>query len=135
VSEPYGEPAPPGRLRRALPHSRRGRLQLIPALVLVLMGSGLGTWAADTWPWPKDRYCWGAWEEDSGPEFLGDEAFGEGDDGSRTSEETAPTRERPAGSCEVAIASAYKDSQGGEKVTIDQRVSVECGSAPAARHG
>ncbi|MGW7075212.1 hypothetical protein [Streptomyces sp. NPDC054866] len=132
MSEKDEAPAAPGRLRRALPHSRRGRLLLISALVLALAGTGLGTWAADTWPWPKDRYCWGAWEADSGPEFLGDEAFGDDDDGSRTAKEAAPTRERPTGSCEIAIDSDYKSSYDGDKVSVDQRVSVEYGPVPKA---
>lgn len=132
MSETDEAPAAPGRLRRALPNSRRGRLSLISALVLALAGTGLGTWAADTWPWPKDRYCWGAWEEDSGPDFLGDEAFGDDDDGSRTGKETAPTRERPTGSCEVAIASDYKSSYDGDKVSTDQQVTVEYGPVPKA---
>ncbi len=45
--------AEPGRPRRWLP---RGRLLPASALVLVLAGTGLGTRAADTWPWPEDRY-------------------------------------------------------------------------------
>lgn len=132
MSETDEAPAAPGRLRRALPHSRRGRLSLITALVLALAGTGLGTWAADTWPWPKDRYCWGAWEKDSGPDFLGDEAFGDDDDGSRTSKETAPTRERPTGRCEVAIAGDYKSGYDGDKGSTDQQVSVEYGPVPKA---
>ncbi|QKW10565.1 hypothetical protein HUT18_00665 [Streptomyces sp. NA04227] len=119
-------------MRRALPRSRRGWSWLISVLVLVLAGTGLGTWAADTWPWPKDRYCWGAWEEDSGPDFLGDEAFGDDRDGSRTGKETAPTRERPIGSCEVVIASDYKSSYDGDKVSSRQQVSVEYGPVPKA---
>ncbi|MBL1083465.1 hypothetical protein JK359_16035 [Streptomyces actinomycinicus] len=99
-------------------------------MILVLAGTGLGTWAADAWPWPKDRYCWGAWEEGSGPAFLGDEAFGDDDDGSRTGQETAPTRERPTGRCEVVIASDYKSSYDGDKVSTEQRVSVEYGPVP-----
>ncbi|MFH0518812.1 hypothetical protein ACHBTE_16770 [Streptomyces sp. M41] len=132
MSEKDEAPTAPGRLRRALPQSRRGRLSLTCALVLALAGTGLGTWVADTWPWPKDRYCWGAWEEDSGPEFLGDKAFGNDDDGSRTSRETAPTRERPTGRCEVAIAGDYESSYDGDKVSIDQQVSVEYGPVPKA---
>ncbi|MDO0914603.1 hypothetical protein QQM39_28350 [Streptomyces sp. DT2A-34] len=132
MSETDEAPSAPGRLRRVLPTSRRGRLSLISALVLALAGTGLGTWAAHTWPWPKERYCWGAWEEDSGPEFLGDEAFGDDNDGSRTSEEMAPTRERPTGSCEVSIAGDYKSSYDGDKVSIRQQVSVEYGPVPKA---
>ncbi|GGW55710.1 hypothetical protein GCM10010503_36010 [Streptomyces lucensis JCM 4490] len=131
MSETDGAPAAPGRLRRALPHSRRGRLLLMSALVLVLAGTGFATWTADTWPWPKNHYCWGAWEEDSGPGFLGDEAFGDDDDGSRTDRETAPTRERPTGRCEIVIAGEY-ESHDGDKVSIDQQVSVEYGPVPKA---
>ncbi|MFE6286600.1 hypothetical protein [Streptomyces sp. NPDC057877] len=127
MSETDVVPAAPGRLRRVLPRGRRGRLVLAAALVFVLAGTGLGTWAADTWPWPKDRYCWGAWEEDSGPGFLGD-----GDDGSRTGRETAPTRERPTGSCEVAITRDDRSGYDGGKVSIDQKVAVEYGPVPEA---
>ena len=120
----------PGRLCRALPATRPGRLLLISALVLAVGGTGLGTWVAGTWPWPNDRHCWGAWEEGSGPEILGDATFGE-DGGSRSSEETAPTRERPVGSCELTIAGGHKSVMGGE-MPIDQRVTVEYGPVPKA---
>ncbi|MFF6980200.1 hypothetical protein ACFZAV_21240 [Streptomyces sp. NPDC008343] len=132
MSETDEAPAATSWLRQTLPHSRRGRLTLISALVLAVGGTGLGTWAADTWPWPKDRYCWGAWEQDSGPDFLGNEAFGDEDDGSRGSKETAPTREHPTGRCEVTIASDYKSSYDGDKVSTDQQVSVEYGPVPKA---
>ncbi|MET9152985.1 hypothetical protein ABZX82_17185 [Streptomyces griseoflavus] len=120
------EPAEPGRPRRGLPRGRRGRLLLASALVLVLAGTGLGTWAADTWPWPEDRYCWGAWEEDSGPGFLGD------DDLSRTGQETAPTREHPSGSCEITLTDAYTSRHDGDEVTVNQTVTVEYGPVPKA---
>lgn len=132
MSENDEPTVPPGRSRRALPNGRCGRLLLISALMLVLAGTGLGTWAADSWPWPKHRYCWGAWEEDSGPDFLGDEAFGDDDDGSRIATEASPTRERPAGSCEVAIDSDYKSRYDGGEVSVDQRVSVEYRPVPQA---
>lgn len=132
MSETDEAPAAPGRLRRVLPRSRRGRLLLVCALVLVLAGTGLGTWAAGTWPWPKDRYCWGAWEQDSGPDFLGEEAFGDDEDGTRTGTETAPTRERPAGRCEVAIAGDHTSGYDGDRVSTGQQVSVEFGPVPRA---
>lgn len=124
VAEALAEPGLP---RRWLPRGRRGRLLPASALVLVLAGTGLGTRAADTWPWPEDRYCWGAWEEDSGPGFLADD-----DDVSRGGSETLPTRERPAGSCEITISQAYTSSYDGDEVTIDQTVSVEYGPVPKA---
>ncbi|MET7932053.1 hypothetical protein [Streptomyces sp. NPDC005322] len=107
----------------------RRKAALAGATALLLAAAGLGTWAADSWPFDgKDRYCWGAWEEDSGPDFLGEAAFYDGN-GSRTSEETAPTRQRPAGRCTVAIRSSYESGSSGKNVT-DTEVTVTYGPAP-----
>jgi hypothetical protein len=131
MDEARARPGRLRRLRRRLPRSRRGRLLLTGALVLALAATAFGTWAADTWPWPKDRYCWGAWEEDSGPSLLGEEALHDGD-ASRTTSERAPTHERPTGGCEVAVAYRYTSSHDGDEVTVDQAVTVAYGPAPKA---
>lgn len=120
----------PKRWRRALPRSRRGRITAIGAAVLVLAGTSIGTAAAETWPWPKDRYCWGAWEKDSGPGFLGDEALGEDGNGSRTVKETTPTVKRPTGRCDVLISADDTHSWDDGKVSVEQRVSVRYGPVP-----
>ncbi|MFD0313060.1 hypothetical protein [Streptomyces flavalbus] len=119
--------AVPARLRRALPRGGRGWLLLVAALVLAVAGAGLGTRAADTWPWPKDRYCWGAWEEGGGPGFLGGD-----DDWSRAVEETAPTRERPTGRCQIDLAHGGRGGYDGDQVSYDQRVAVEYRPVPKA---
>ncbi|MEU8823663.1 hypothetical protein [Streptomyces sp. NPDC048636] len=97
-------------------------------LALTLAAAGIGAFATDTWPFnAKDRYCWGAWEQDSGPEFLGDEVFTDGE-GSRTAEETALGPRRTTGRCTVAIhAPGYGDDSDDSR---DTRVVVGYGPAP-----
>ncbi|WP_063735696.1 hypothetical protein [Streptomyces sp. RTd22] len=94
----------------------------------VAVAAGLGTWATDTWPFDgKDTYCWGAWEEDSGPAFLSDEAVEE-DGADRTSEETAPAPERQRGRCTVALHT--EDVSSGEKYVDETEITVGYGPAP-----
>ncbi|GAA3365889.1 hypothetical protein GCM10017744_070460 [Streptomyces antimycoticus] len=107
----------------------RRRAALVGGAVVVLVAAGVGTWATDTWPFDgKDSYCWGAWKEDSGPEFLSGEALDE-DNASRTSKETAPTPRQPRGRCTVALHSERYSSDG-DKVTEDTEVTVVYGPAP-----
>ncbi|MFI8994376.1 hypothetical protein [Streptomyces sp. NPDC053542] len=104
---------------------RRGRSKgWAGAVVVLLVAGGLGTWAMDGRPFAgdRDRYCWGAWETGSGPEFLGDSAVEDG--GTRTARETAPTPERPRGSCTVALRS---ESGSGARKT---EITVTYGPAP-----
>ncbi|MGI5470882.1 hypothetical protein [Streptomyces sp. CA-132043] len=103
---------------------RRGKVWA--AALVVLSGAGLGTWATGGRPFAEDRtrYCWGAWEAESGPEFLADAALDDG--GKRKAEETAPTRQRPRGSCTVALRS--EETYGTEKI----RITVRYGPAPEA---
>ncbi|MCQ8195552.1 hypothetical protein [Streptomyces rugosispiralis] len=107
----------------------RRRAVLVGGAVAVLVAAGLGTWATDTWPFDgKDTYCWGAWKEDSGPDFLSGEAVDE-DNASRTSEETAPAPGRQRGRCTVALHSERTSSDGG-KVVEKTEVTVDYGPAP-----
>ncbi|QKV95343.1 hypothetical protein HUT19_29440 [Streptomyces sp. NA02950] len=114
-------------MKRVL-RARRSRV-VAGVVAVTLTAAGLGTWATDTWPFDaKDRYCWGAWEEDSGPEFLGDEAFTDGK-GSRTAEETALGPRRTTGRCTVAIhAPGYVGDDPDD--SMDTRVIVDYGPAP-----
>ncbi|MBL1096898.1 hypothetical protein [Streptomyces coffeae] len=114
---------------KGFPRTRRG-LAVAGALTVLLAAAGVGTWATDTWPFEaKDRYCWGAWEEDSGPEFLGDEAFA-GGEGSRTATETALGPRRTTGRCTVAIHTTDDDDYDGSRASEDTRVVVDYGPAP-----
>ncbi|WP_431040644.1 hypothetical protein ACQUSR_01245 [Streptomyces sp. P1-3] len=112
----------PGRVKRLV--RARPKTALAVTAAVALVAAGLGTWAAGTGPFEsRDRYCWGAWEEGSGPEFLGDGG------GSRTSEETAPTPKRPRGRCTVAIRSEGTSSSTGDYVRKAE-VTVTYGPAP-----
>ncbi|MER7348311.1 hypothetical protein ABT390_23250 [Streptomyces aurantiacus] len=108
--------------------TRRGGAAV--GLVGALLAGGLGTWATDTWPFDgRDRYCWGAWEEDSGPGILGDDGF-EGDDGrGRASTGTPPTSRDARGECRLTVASSHTYSDG-DKRRQDTTVTVKYGPAP-----
>ncbi|GAA2315150.1 hypothetical protein [Streptomyces violaceusniger] len=107
----------------------RRRAVSIGGAVAVLVAAGVGTWATDTWPFDgKDTYCWGAWKEDSGPDFLSGDALDE-DNARRTSKETAPTPARQRGRCTVALHSE-RVSSGGEKVVEETEITVTYGPAP-----
>ncbi|WKX73954.1 hypothetical protein [Streptomyces sp. XD-27] len=101
----------------------RPKTALAATAAVAVLAAGVGTWAAGIGPFEEeDRYCWGAWEEGSGPEFLSD------GDGSRTSEETAPTAKRPRGRCTVAIRSEHAGSTG--TYVSKAEVTVTYGPAP-----
>ncbi|MFC6061188.1 hypothetical protein [Streptomyces ochraceiscleroticus] len=105
---------------------RRGRSTVWGGAVAVLLiAGGFGTWITGSWPFggDRDRYCWGAWETESGPEFLADSAVEDG--GRRTVHETAPTPERPRGRCTVALRT---DESGGSETRTE--ITVTYGPAP-----
>ncbi|MCX4671084.1 hypothetical protein OG453_31060 [Streptomyces sp. NBC_01381] len=122
-----------GRFRRARGAARglirtRRRAAVTGAVVLAL-AAGLGTWAFQGPLDIKDRYCWGGWEEDSGPAILGDDGFTGEDGHSRTSKGAAPTPDKPAGTCTLAVRSSHTFSDGDTGVQ-DTTVTVTYGRAP-----
>ncbi|MGA4838792.1 hypothetical protein [Streptomyces sp. G45] len=118
------------RVRKRL-RTRRGALAVASAVAV--LAAGLGTWTTDTWPFDedRDRYCWGAWEQDSGPGVLGDEAFDGADGRSRTARGTAPTPAEPRGGCVLAVRSQHTFSDG-DKGVQDTEVTLTYGPAPRA---
>ncbi|MFF2023146.1 hypothetical protein ACFVW2_15275 [Streptomyces sp. NPDC058171] len=103
---------------------RRGRRAVFAGgAALVLLAALLTTgWATDRWPFDEeDRYCWGAWQENSGPSFLSDARVAEG--GTRTATERGPTPDRPNGVCTLSIGS------GGEE-DLRSEITVTYGPAP-----
>ncbi|MGW5866693.1 hypothetical protein ACWFRJ_31480 [Streptomyces sp. NPDC055239] len=96
--------------------------------VLVVLVAGVGTWAFQGPLATKDQYCWGAWEQDSGPDILGDAAFSGDDARSRTSEETSPMSGKPTGSCALTVHSSRVYS--GDELIQDTTVTVKYGRAP-----
>lgn len=118
------------RLARVRRFVRTRRGATATGLAVALLAGGLGTWATDTWPFDgRDQYCWGAWEQDSGPGVLGDEGF-KGEDGrSRTSTGTAPTPGAPRGECRLTVSSSHTYSDR-DKERQRTTVRVRYGPAP-----
>ncbi|UQI49637.1 hypothetical protein M1P56_17745 [Streptomyces sp. HU2014] len=105
---------------------RRYRKGVIGGVALVL-AAGAGCWAGGVGPFAeKDRYCWGAWEQDSGPGFLGKQAFSGG--GTRTATSAAPSAGSPRGTCTVTVRTSSTAS--GETIRYEDVVSVGYGPVP-----
>lgn len=108
---------------------RTRRRAVTSGAVALAVAAGLGTWAFQGPLATKDRYCWGSWEQDSGPLILGDDGFSGEDARSRTSKEAPPTPGKPTGSCTLALRSSHVFSDG-DKGTQDTTVTVTYGKAP-----
>ncbi|MEV5987510.1 hypothetical protein AB0L85_21240 [Streptomyces sp. NPDC052051] len=105
------------------------RKLLAGGAALVLLAALAGTWATRTWPFTADEsYCWGAWRENSGPEFLGGAALDDGN-GRRTGTEEAPTQQHPTGTCAVAIDTWHSFGDD-DKITTRVKVNVDYGPVP-----
>ncbi len=80
--------------------------------VVALAIAGGGAWAAGIGPFAKDQYCWGAWEQDSGPRLLGDDELGKSGS-ERTAEESAAlSADSPEGVCTLRVTSSVPDDHG-----------------------
>ncbi|MEV4329145.1 hypothetical protein AB0K02_01140 [Streptomyces sp. NPDC049597] len=85
--------------------SRRKRLGVIAGVAVgAVFATGIWLWATDSGPF-KDAYCWGAWQQNSGPHLLGDEAVDESGAERRGTESAPPAAGRPQGTCTVEVAS------------------------------
>ncbi|MFV0131971.1 hypothetical protein ACLGIH_01650 [Streptomyces sp. HMX87] len=114
----------------------RKRLGAVGGLLAgAVFASGIGLYATDSWPF-RDSYCWGAWQENSGARFLGEDVLGESAD--RGSEESAPpSAERPRATCTVAVRSTVDDNDSDQPLEFEDKVTVEYGPVPEkaeARH-
>ncbi|MFF0739965.1 hypothetical protein ACFYVL_06145 [Streptomyces sp. NPDC004111] len=108
--------------------ARKRRTVLGGLLAGAVLATGLGACAVNGGPF-RESYCWGAWQEDSGPSFLGDEALGES--GSRrreSSQSPAPSAGRPGATCTVGVTSTGM----GRPTTYDAKVVVDYGPLPEA---
>ncbi|MCT2590189.1 hypothetical protein LHJ74_09735 [Streptomyces sp. N2-109] len=135
-------------LRRFGRLSRRRRLAWGGAALALALGSTAVTaQATGTWPFDKDRYCWGAWKQDSGPRLLGDAVLQRTDSERSGTASDVPSPDRPQGKCSVVMTSEVPDDHGGhtgtgteqygeeageaqETLTFESRVTVEFGPVP-----
>ncbi|ATW48276.1 hypothetical protein [Streptomyces peucetius] len=108
------------------------RLGVVGGLLAgVVLATGIGLYATDSPPF-RDSYCWGAWQENGGARFLGEEALGKSGSGRKGTESAPPSADRPHGSCTVAVSSIVEDDDSDEPLTFDERVVVGYGPLPAA---
>ncbi|MGP3990427.1 hypothetical protein [Streptomyces sp. 3N207] len=117
---------------------RRRRTLAVLLGLAVLAGAGLGTWATDTWPFAKQSFCWGAWEEGAGKDvsdFLAEDTHG----ADRTSEQSAAPRKGKRATCSVTLrtksasSSDTDDAYGGSSDAADsyeQTVTAEVAPVP-----
>lgn len=104
-----------GRLRRALA-ARRARAALAGGLAAALVAGWLVIRAVDD---AAKRHCWGAWSKEDKPSLF------DARDHVRTLRETAPTPERPRGSCTITASWTY-----GGDATVQEKISVSYGTGP-----
>ncbi|MFI8371712.1 hypothetical protein [Streptomyces sp. NPDC085466] len=115
---------------------RRRRWAVVAVTVGALALAGAGGWAAEIGPFAKERYCWGAWEQDSGPRLLGDEVLERSGSERSAEESAAPSGARPEGTCTLRVTSSVPDRHGstgsGGTIEFKKTVNVRYGPVPAA---
>lgn len=111
---------------------RRRRTTIVAGVVAgAVLATGIGLWATDSWPF-RDSYCWGAWEQNSGASFLGDDALGKSGSTRASTESAAPSAAHPRGTCTVYVTSEIEDDDSDEPLTFKESVTLEYGPVPAA---
>ncbi|MFF8914556.1 hypothetical protein ACF08M_14825 [Streptomyces sp. NPDC015032] len=107
---------------------RRGAL-LAGAVVGAVLVSGIGLWTTDSWPF-RDSYCWGAWEQNSGAAFLGEDGVAKSGSERRATESAPPSAARHHARCTVAVTSTVPDDDSDGPLTFKEQVTVEYGPVP-----
>ncbi|MCX4450036.1 MULTISPECIES: hypothetical protein [unclassified Streptomyces] len=109
----------------------RRRTSVIAGVVTAaVLATGTVLWKTDSWPF-RDSYCWGAWEQNSGPFFLGDETLGKSGSERGSTQSAAPSAARPHGTCTVSVTSEVEDDDSDEPLTFEESVTLEYGPVPA----
>ncbi|MDV9195116.1 hypothetical protein [Streptomyces sp. Wh19] len=111
---------------------RRGRRGAILAgtVAAAVLASGTGLWATDSRPF-RDSYCWGAWEQNSGAPFLGDDGLARSGSERRATESAPPSADRHRASCTVTVTSTVPDDDSDEPLRFKEQVTVEYGPVPS----
>lgn len=110
---------------------RRPRGVVVAVVVGALAVAGGGAWAAGVGPFAKDRYCWGAWEQDSGPRLLGDDELGKSGSERTAEESEAPSAGRPESTCTLRVTSSVPDDHGSSGSSGSSESSGSSGSSGA----
>ncbi|MFD7619878.1 hypothetical protein [Streptomyces sp. NPDC059802] len=108
---------------------RRGAI-LAGAVAGAVLVSGIGLWATDSRPF-RDSYCWGAWEQNSGAAFLGDDGLAKSGSERSATESAPPSARRHHASCTVTVTSTVPDDDSDEPLSFKEQVTVEYGPVPA----
>lgn len=109
---------------------RRRTSVLAGAVAGAVLVSGTVLWATDSWPF-RDSYCWGAWEQNSGPSFLGDGALGTSGSERKATESAPPSATRPQASCTLTVTSEVEDDDSDDPLHFEERITLEYGPVPA----
>ncbi|NED13966.1 hypothetical protein [Streptomyces sp. SID9124] len=109
---------------------RRKTAVVAGVVAAAVLATGTVLWATDSGPF-RDSYCWGAWEQNSGASFLGEEALRKSGSERRSTESAAPSAARPQGTCTVAVGSEVEDHDSDEPLTFEESVTLEFGPVPA----
>ncbi|MGA6171731.1 hypothetical protein ACPEIF_15960 [Streptomyces sp. NPDC012600] len=110
---------------------RRRWVALGAVLAGAVLISGVGLWATDSLPF-KDRYCWGAWEQDSGPRFLGDYMLRDPGSERTSAESGAPGSGGSTATCTLSVVSAGSDGSATEPTGFQDRLTLSYGPVPEA---
>ncbi|MFJ6612803.1 hypothetical protein ACIQPT_21280 [Streptomyces sp. NPDC091289] len=109
----------------------RRRTVLASALAGAVLISGGGLWAKDSGLF-RDRYCWDAWQQDSGARFLGDDALGKSGSERSAVESGTPGADGKTATCTLTVASSVPDDDSDEPIRFDDRVTLSYGPVPEA---
>ncbi|PCG84922.1 hypothetical protein CIB93_17220 [Streptomyces sp. WZ.A104] len=109
----------------------RKRRVLASALAAVVLVSGGGLWAKDSGLF-RDRYCWDAWQQDSGARFLGDEALGKSGSERAAVESGTPGGDGRTATCTLTVTSSVPDDDSTEPIRFEDRVTLSYGPVPEA---
>ncbi|MGW3088770.1 hypothetical protein [Streptomyces sp. NPDC001108] len=110
---------------------RRRRWVISGGVVLgAVVACGVGLWATDSPPF-RDSYYWGAWQQDSGPDFLGDEGLAKSGSVRSATESAAPSAGGPLVRCTVTVGSTVPDDDSDGPLTFKEQVTAEYGPVPS----
>ncbi|MGW1073298.1 hypothetical protein [Streptomyces sp. NPDC002537] len=102
---------------RAAGSGRRGRVLTGALAIAALMAALVALWQTQSTPLARRTYCWGAWPESGGLFRSGAH--------DRVTEESAPARDRPSGSCTLR----WRAGRGAG--AYEQRIALRLGTGPA----